>query len=212
MYSLLKAGVPILRALAGLRESSVNLAFKHTLQRVRESLESGRELSVSLQRQSEVFSPFYVAMVYVGETTGRLEEIFLRLFHHLEFQEEMRGQVKSALRYPIFVIVVMAMALGVINLFVIPQFAKVYEGFGAKLAGDHAVADRVLQLLGPVLVADARRGGGRGGRVPRMDRHRAGQIQVGPLQAARSRSPGRSCSKRHWPASRAASRSPFAAA
>jgi MSHA biogenesis protein MshG len=133
MYSLLKAGVPILRALAGLQESSTSTAFKDTLRRVRESLESGRELSVSLQRQAPVFSPFYVAMVYVGETTGRLEEIFLRLFHHLEFQEEMRGQVKSALRYPAFVIVVMAVALAIVNLFVIPQFAKVYEGFGAQL-------------------------------------------------------------------------------
>jgi MSHA biogenesis protein MshG len=133
MYTLLKAGVPILRALAGLQESTSNPAFKDALQKVRENLESGRELSVSLQRQSGVFSPFYVAMVCVGETTGRLEEIFLRLFHHLEFQEEMRAQVKSALRYPIFVIAVMAVALGIINLFVIPQFAKVYAGFGAQL-------------------------------------------------------------------------------
>ena len=72
-------------------------------------------------------------MVHVGETTGRLEEIFLRLFHHIEFQEQMRTQVKSALRYPTFVIIVMAVALAVINLFVIPAFAKVYEGFNAKL-------------------------------------------------------------------------------
>jgi MSHA biogenesis protein MshG len=133
MYSLLKAGVPILRALGGLQESSTNPAFKQTLRGVRESLESGRDLSASLQRQGNVFSPFYIAMVYVGETTGRLEEIFLRLFHHLEFQEEMRTQVKSALRYPIFVIVVMAVALAIINLFVIPQFAEVYKGFGAQL-------------------------------------------------------------------------------
>ena len=133
MYSLLKAGVPILRALGGLQESSTNPTFKATLQGVRESLESGRDLSASLQRQGQVFTPFYVAMVYVGETTGRLEEIFLRLFHHLEFQEEMRGQVKSALRYPTFVIAAMLVALGVINLFVIPQFAEVYRGFGAEL-------------------------------------------------------------------------------
>ncbi len=133
MYTLLKAGVPILRALAGLQESTSNPAFKDALQNVRENLESGRELSVALQRQGTVFAPFYVAMVSVGETTGRLEEIFLRLFHHLEFQEEMRAQVKSALRYPIFVITVMAVALGIINLFVIPQFAKVYAGFGAQL-------------------------------------------------------------------------------
>ena len=133
MYSLLKAGVPILRALAGLQESSINPAFKDALKGVRESLESGRDLSASMQRQEAVFSPFYVAMVYVGETTGRLEEIFLRLFEHLEFQDYMRTQVKSALRYPTFVIVVMAVALAVINLFVIPAFAKVYQGFGAKL-------------------------------------------------------------------------------
>ncbi len=133
MYALLKAGVPILRALGGLQESCTNPSFKLTLQSVRENLESGRDLSASLQRRGEAFTPFYVAMVHVGETTGRLEEIFLRLFYHLEFQEEMRGQVKSALRYPTFVIVAMLAALGVLHLFVIPQFAHVYRGFGAQL-------------------------------------------------------------------------------
>jgi len=86
-----------------------------------------------MQRQDSVFSPFYVAMVYVGETTGRLEEIFLRMFNHLEFQEAMRNQVKSALRYPVFVIGAMAVAIVIINLFVIPEFAKVYKGFNAEL-------------------------------------------------------------------------------
>ncbi|MGQ0578448.1 MAG: type II secretion system F family protein, partial [Betaproteobacteria bacterium] len=100
MYTLLKAGVPIMRALGGLQESTGNPTFRRVLQNIRENLDSGRPLSVSLQRQNGVFSPFYVAMVYVGETTGMLEEIFLRLFNHLDFQEFMRGQVKSALRYP----------------------------------------------------------------------------------------------------------------
>jgi MSHA biogenesis protein MshG len=133
MYTLLKAGVPILRALAGLEESSANPAMKSALHGVRENLESGRELSTSLQRQGDAFSQYYVSMVYVGETTGRLEEVFLRLFHHIEFQEHMRTQVKSAVRYPMFVLIVMALALTVINLFVIPAFAKVYQGFNAKL-------------------------------------------------------------------------------
>jgi MSHA biogenesis protein MshG len=133
MHALLKAGVPIMRALAGLQDSSVNPAFKDALKSVRESLDSGRDLSASLARQKGIFNPFFVAMVYVGETTGRLEEVFLRLFHHLEFQDFMRGQVKSALRYPTFVIVAMAIAVTIINVFVIPTFAKVYRGFGAKL-------------------------------------------------------------------------------
>ncbi|HVY06682.1 MAG TPA: type II secretion system F family protein [Burkholderiales bacterium] len=133
MFALLKAGVPIMRALAGLQESASNPAFRDVLLGVRENLDSGRPLSVAMQRQNGVFSQFYVAMVYVGETTGRLEEVFLRLFNHLEFQESMRQQVKSALRYPIFVIVAMAIAIVVINLFVIPEFAKVYKGFNVEL-------------------------------------------------------------------------------
>lgn len=133
MFTLLKAGVPIMQALAGLQESTENRAFRAVLKSLRENLDSGRELSVALSRQQTVFSPFYVAMVHVGEQTGRLEEIFLRLFHHLEFQKFMRDQVKSALRYPSFVLIVMAMAIVIVNLFVIPAFAKVYAGFKADL-------------------------------------------------------------------------------
>ena len=133
MYTLLKAGVPIMRALAGLQESSVNERFKTVLQSVRENLDSGREVSAALQRQEGVFTPFYVNMVRVGEMTGQLEEIFLRLFHHLEFEKFMREQVKSAIRYPSFVIAAMGIALVIINLFVIPVFAKVFKSFKAKL-------------------------------------------------------------------------------
>ena len=132
MYALLKAGVPIMRALAGLQESATNPTFEAVLLEIRESLDSGRPLSASMQRTG-VFSPFYIAMVFVGETTGMLEEIFLRLYNHLEFQEFMRNQVKSALRYPTFVIIAMAVAIVIINLFVIPAFAKVYAGFNAQL-------------------------------------------------------------------------------
>ena len=133
MYTLLKAGVPIMRALGGLQESTGNPTFREVLRSLRENLDSGRPLSVAMQRQNGVFSPFFVAMVYVGETTGRLEEIFLRMFNHLEFQEAMHNQVKSALRYPIFVLAAMAIAIVIINLFVIPEFAKVYKGFNAQL-------------------------------------------------------------------------------
>ncbi len=133
MYALLKAGVPIMRALSGLQESAVNPTLRDTVRDISTSLEAGRDLSSSMARQPHVFTPFYVAMVYVGESTGRLEEIFLRLFHHLEFQEFMRTQVRAALRYPTFVVMAMAGAVLVINLFVIPAFAKVYKGFGADL-------------------------------------------------------------------------------
>lgn len=133
IHTLLKAGVPIMRALSGLQESATNPAMKEVIRDVRESLEAGRELSVSLARHPKVFGPFYISMVRVGEATGLLDEIFLRLFDHLEFERYMREQVKSALRYPMFVVLAMAAAIVVVNLFVIPAFAKVFAGFGAEL-------------------------------------------------------------------------------
>ena len=133
MYTLLKAGVPIMRALAGLQESTTNKAFAAVIADIRESLDAGRELSPSLARQPRVFTPFYINMIRVGEMTGQLEEVFLRMYHHIEFEQFMRNQVKSAVRYPSFVIATMAIAVVIINIFVIPAFAKVYKGMNAKL-------------------------------------------------------------------------------
>ena len=133
LHTLLRAGVPILRALAGLQESAVNPAMKKTLAAVRASLESGIELSVSFAQQGGVFDHFYVAMVRVGEMTGRLDEIFMRLFKHIEFEQFMRQQVRAAVRYPSFVITAMAVAVGVINALVIPAFADVFKSFNAEL-------------------------------------------------------------------------------
>ncbi len=133
MFTLIKAGVPIMRALAGLQESAMSRAFAAVIKDLREALDSGRELSQALARHPAVFGNFYVAMIRVGESTGRLEEIFLQLFNHLEFQKFMKDQVKAALRYPSFVMLAMAIALVIINIFVIPAFAKVFKGFNAEL-------------------------------------------------------------------------------
>lgn len=125
MYTLLKSGVPIMRGLSGLQESSSNPSFSRVLQDMRESLEAGRELSTTMRRHPGVFNSFYISMVRVGETTGNLDEIFLRLFDQLEFERDMQSRVRTALRYPLFVIAAMVAAMAVINLFVIPAFAKV---------------------------------------------------------------------------------------
>ncbi len=133
LNTLLKAGVPIMRALLGLQESAVNPSMKTLIGELREDLDSGREFSVCIARHNKVFGPFYVAMVRVGEMTGQMDDVLLRLFHHMEFQQFMRNQVKSALRYPSFVVAAMVMAMMVVNLMVIPAFAKVFKGFGAEL-------------------------------------------------------------------------------
>jgi MSHA biogenesis protein MshG len=133
LYTLMRSGVPILRSLSGLIESTTNAALARVITSLKESLEAGRDLSTAMRQHPDVFTPFYVAMVRVGEATGRLDEIFLRMFEHLEFERETRARIKEALRYPSFVIIAMAVAVAVINVFVIPAFAKVYAGLGAEL-------------------------------------------------------------------------------
>lgn len=133
MSALLKAGVPILRALTGIQDSSPNPRFAHAVKSIRENLDAGKPLSVCLAKHPDYFSPYYLSMIRVGEMTGMLDEIFYKLYEHLEFQRQMSAQVKAAVRYPIIVMGVMLGALMVINFFVIPAFAKVYAGFKAEL-------------------------------------------------------------------------------
>lgn len=133
MYTLNKAGVPILRAFSGLQASSDKPAMVEVLQDVRGSLDQGRDMATSLARHPKVFGAFYVAMVRVGEMTGRLTEVFLRLAEHLEFERDVRARIKQAMRYPTFVIIAMAIAIVIINLFVLPVFARVFAGFNTEL-------------------------------------------------------------------------------
>jgi MSHA biogenesis protein MshG len=134
MNTLLKAGVPMMNALRGLEGSAgENSALSRVMRDLREGLESGNELSTCLARYPRLFDKFYVAMVRVGEFTGTLQEIFLRLFHHLEFEKLMHEQVRSAIRYPAFVVITMAVAIAIVNVFVIPAFARAYAGFKAEL-------------------------------------------------------------------------------
>lgn len=133
MHTLLKAGIPIMSALGGLQASTPSKAFADVVRQLRESLDSGRELSAAMQLHPRVFNSFYVSMVRVGESTGLLEDVFMRLYSHMEFEKFMREQIRAALRYPSFVVGVMLVAIVVINIFVIPAFAKVFKGFNAEL-------------------------------------------------------------------------------
>ena len=161
MYTLMRAGIPIMRALHGLEQSAGTPAEAKLMRELSASLDAGLDLSASMARRPDVFDSFYVAMIKVGETTGRLEEIFLSLFKHLEFQKFMREQVRSALRYPSFVVAAMVIAICVINLVVIPAFAKVFDNMHAELplmtrillGSSHFMLDWWWALLGLALGA-----------------------------------------------------------
>ena len=133
MATMVKAGVPMIQSLASIQKSTINTALVRILRGIRADLEKGVDLSTALSHHPKLFNEYYVAMVRVGENSGQLEEIFRRLFAQIEFEDHMQKKIKSALRYPSFVLIAIAIAVGILTLFVIPVFATFFDKFGATL-------------------------------------------------------------------------------
>lgn len=133
MYSLLKAGIPIIRAMVGLADTTQNKAFKQVLMEVTKRLEQGRDLSSAMSMHNKVFSRLTISMVMVGEGAGRLEDAFYQLAIYFEKEQETRKRIKAAMRYPTFVICALVGAMIILNIFVIPTFASMFAKFNADL-------------------------------------------------------------------------------
>lgn len=133
MYSLMRAGIPIIRAIEGLAISTSSALLKQVLTEVVGQLESGHNLSTALAEHPKVFSRLMVSIVHVGENTGRLDDAFLQLSYYFEQEQDTRKQIKQATRYPIFVLFALFIAMFILNLAVIPQFANMFARFNAEL-------------------------------------------------------------------------------
>ena len=133
MYTLTKAGVPLVKSLNSLLESSLNPMMVQSLIDIISALDGGRELSSAMKDHPKVFPTVFVSMVHVGENTGKLEEAFLQISENLEREIEIRKRIKSATRYPSFVFIAIFIAMVIVNIFVIPQFASVFKSFNAEL-------------------------------------------------------------------------------
>jgi MSHA biogenesis protein MshG len=133
MFSLIKAGLPLDKALKGLEASVTNTAFKRVLADLIVSLENGLDLATSLGRHSDIFSQLFVSLIHVGENTGRLDQAFREIARYLSLEQKTRKQVKKATRYPLFVLMSIAAAIALITVFVIPVFSSTFDRLGAKL-------------------------------------------------------------------------------
>jgi len=133
MHALSRAGVPITQALRRLAQTARNRMLGRTLLAMLEELEAGRDLATAMSRHPRVFGALLVAIVRVGEESGRLDEAFLRLSQHLEREQKVVEQIKSAVRYPVIVLVFVAAAIFILMSFVIPEFARLYGSFNVEL-------------------------------------------------------------------------------
>ncbi len=133
MYALMRSGVPILRAINGMAESTNSVPLKKALFDIATHLEGGYALSSALNQHTNIFTPLFISLVHVGENTGQLDESFLKLASYFEREQETRKRIKTALRYPSFVIIAIVIAMVILNIFVIPTFANMFAKLGADL-------------------------------------------------------------------------------
>jgi MSHA biogenesis protein MshG len=127
MGGLLKAGIPITRAISGILESIENPLLIKALCDIQDQLKSGRSLSIACARHPKVFSNLYISMIQVGESTGRLDQAFDQMGEYIDRNRRIASNIRTALRYPATVLVAIAIAMVIVNLFVIPKFAAFFE-------------------------------------------------------------------------------------
>jgi len=133
LVTLLKAGVPILSSLETLAGQAGNPAFAETLITVATDIAAGNDFSAALNKHPKVFSELYCNAVRAGEVGGVLDEVLTRLTGVMQRDFEIRKSVKGALRYPMIVVIGMAVAFLVLVSFVVPKFAKVFEQINMEL-------------------------------------------------------------------------------
>jgi MSHA biogenesis protein MshG len=133
MRALTRAGIPIIQAISGLAEISKSEQIKAALLDINVRLATGSSLANAMGAHKNVFNSMFVSMIQVGENTGRLEDAFAKLISHIEMERDTRNRMTQAMRYPMFVMGAMFVAMMIVNMFVIPQFAKVFSKVGAEL-------------------------------------------------------------------------------
>ncbi len=130
MHTITRTGLPLLKGLGGLMENTHNEVLKEALVDVIAKLESGRGLAQSMKGHPKIFSVLFINLVEIGEATGTLDVAFQRLYEYLSMDQEVRDRVKSAVRYPVIVLIAVAIALSIITVFVIPNFAPIFRTLG----------------------------------------------------------------------------------
>jgi MSHA biogenesis protein MshG len=133
MYSLTKAGVPLIRALRSMIEATRNIALVEALKDIAKRLESGSALAPAMNHHKKIFTPLFINIINVGESSGGLDLAFLQLSQYLEREKETETRIKSALRYPMMVIAAISIAMIIVNIYVIPAFKGVFDKIHAEL-------------------------------------------------------------------------------
>ncbi|MCW2612644.1 MAG: type pilus assembly protein PilC [Actinomycetota bacterium] len=153
--TMVNSGLSLLRALAILCEQTDSKELARVLTEVRNDVETGSALSVSMAKHPDAFPPLMINMIKAGEVGGFLDSVMLQIAENFESEVKLRGKVKSAMTYPI-VVFIMAMVMCVIMLiFIVPVFAGMFDSLGGQLPFPTQMlvyASDILRWTAPFLV------------------------------------------------------------
>jgi len=147
MATMMKAGVPLLQAFDIVGRGNTNASVTKLLNDIRTDVETGTSLNAAFRKYPLYFDSLYCNLVEAGEAAGILEALLDRLATYMEKTEAIKSKIKSALMYPISVIIVAFVVVTVIMIFVIPAFKEVFTSFGADLPGPTLVVMAMSEIF-----------------------------------------------------------------
>ena len=133
LATLVRAGVPLVDSVAALTDQVEKEQLVRVLTELRENLNEGTSFAKSLAKHPQVFAPLYVNMVAAGEASGTLEGVLERLADFMEGQARLKGKVSAALAYPILMVVIGGLLVGVLMVAVVPKVTSIFNSLGHAL-------------------------------------------------------------------------------
>ncbi|HEY7659402.1 MAG TPA: type II secretion system F family protein [Actinomycetota bacterium] len=131
--TMVNSGLPILRALSILADQTDSKELAKVLVQSRTDVEQGASLSAAMAKHPKAFNNLFISMIKAGETGGVLDDVLLSLADQIEKEVELRRQIKSAMTYPVVVVVMVLLILSAMLLFIVPQFETIYANLGGQL-------------------------------------------------------------------------------
>lgn len=145
--TMLRSGVPIIKLLEVLENQTENPILKKTIMSMHDDIEGGASLHDAFSKHPKVFSPLYCSMVRAGEASGALPEVLDRLSYILEHEHKVKSDIKSALQYPLMVIIFLGIAFFILLTFVIPKFVRIFLNAGIDLPLPTQICMAMYQFL-----------------------------------------------------------------
>lgn len=133
LNTMVRVGIPMTQAFGILRDQTEQPRLRRLAGIIRDDIEAGSSLSEAAGKHSDVFSPLFCSMIEAGETSGTLPEVLDRLLYLIEHEAQVKGEIKSAMRYPVIVVGTLAVAFVVMVGFVIPRFVTFFDKQGLTL-------------------------------------------------------------------------------